>query len=770
MKAVLKVISLLLFFSALITSCAPVTAVPVPTIAPTQSLAPTNTSLPEPSATATLSPAEKLFTIPTMQGVLVNTPTAIATPIDKISSAKLQNLSEQDTLRLVYEMNKYSYQNYPSFRDWWTDGHFVDSQEPVALAIQEYLYHFPQNPNADRLRWQLAFIDSITSGSVKGNDFGDKWLIGELQKGLDQGNILPDQLEALLVKSPFKIDYFQTVENLFGDGATAWLYVISPQVWKEEAKYSKSPDFFDRGGLFVAIHQINKGKFKIEFLANAWDFLNGSSSLFKISDSNKNGIPEIALNLWRQSGTMCAGNFKIFEWRNNSFVDLTRGEVKINDCFDGYEYSLVEGKPSIIFHQFSRKVPAVYTWNGNYYEFKGYQYSNLVERWSAVESFFEEADAIEAILSSENTGGLSSSQIDFLRFRLGIVYALNSNVLDEKRVLQDLVNNPSDKSRTIYSNLAKNFLRYYSGDQSLMLTCKKSREILDRLWDRNRDNEEIFGIPYDIAFGPGLLQCLDQDVFEVLIRKLPITVEDVPRELRKNGMNLYYAEKQDVNLDGSSDEWLMIFDDGIFVVAPSRSSYKTAELEYFWGSDDVMKYSKVEVNISRWAGIREPVMTVFADHELAVLSIGENYTATDLSFDYDVENIVFSSEDSPPGYQVFYIKPKLDNYYGVPWSGYRWDSDRQQFRDDLIEYELFVEHDPIKAIELAKTILPILMDWRGLDSVSYWLPRYFYLCGLSYELSGDAQKAAEIYWQLWHDFPESHYALLARYKLELINP
>ncbi|HEX6033231.1 MAG TPA: hypothetical protein VFY83_02310 [Anaerolineales bacterium] len=62
------------------------------------------------------------------------------------------------------------------------------------------------------------------------------------------------------------------------------------------------------------------------------------------------------------------------------------------------------------------------------------------------------------------------------------------------------------------------------------------------------------------------------------------------------------------------------------------------------------------------------------------------------------------------------------------------------------------------------------MDWKDLDAVGYWLPRYFYLCGLAYELYGDTQMAAETYWQIWHDFPDSHYARLAKFKLEPVSP
>jgi len=768
-----KIVLFILLCSILLLSCGPATAVPTSTVVATNTLLPTITNLPEPSATATLSQVEKIFTIPTRQAGLVDTPTPIATPSVDSSSVKLKDLSEHDALNFIDTMNKYSYQNFPSFDDWWTDGQFIASQEPVALAIQEYLYRFPESYSANRLRWQLAFIDSISLGGVNGNAYDAQWILDELQKNLNQGTVSPNELENVLDQFWLDVAYYQPVENLFGDGKTAWFYVISPQVWEHEETHPKSSDYFGHGGLFFVVQEINVGEFRVHLLERAWNFSSGSSSLFEISDRNENGIPEIALNLWLHSGTMCAGSFKIFEWKDNAFVDLTKGEMQIGDCGDRYEYSQVGGKLSIIFHKTFARAPAIYTWNGNYYEFSGYQYSNLVEKWSSAQSPSEEAEAIEEILALKDKEGLNLSHIDFLRYRLGMAYALNSDALRAKRVLQDLADNPLDKSRTVYSKFAKDFLRYYFGDQSLALACKKSREIFDKTIDSlsQQDEEELFGISFDFTFGVGMLRCFDRDVFEILINKMPGEIENVAGELRKDGIDLFYAEKQDVNLDGLSEEWVIIFDDGIFVVVPDGSRYKAVELEYFWYGEDVTRYLKVDVNISHWAGIQESVMTVSTDENLEILGIGTDYTSTELGYGFDVKDVLFSSQSTPPGYQVFYIKPKLDkDYYGVPWDGYRWDSKRQTFRDDLFEYTLFVERDPNKARDLADVVLPILMDWKNLDSVRYWLPRYFYLCGLSYELSDNMGEAAQVYWQLWHDFPESSYALLAKYKLEPVKP
>ncbi len=770
-------IPLLILFTFTVASCSPRASTPTTAtnalLEPTHIVAPTGTNIPVPSSTPTLSQVEEIFTIPTMGSVLGSTPTPIATPSLEDSSLKLKELSEKESLALIYAMNEYSYQNYPPFSGWWTEGEFVSSQMPVALAIQEYLYHFPESPSADRLRWQLAFIDSITFEGVMGNEYNDKWMVGELQKGLNRGDVPPDELQSIIDKYWFDVNYFQPVENLFGDGKTAWFYVISPKVWKQEGDYEKSTDFFQRGGLFIVVRKINDGDFQLHLLENAWSFSNGASSLFEISDRNKNGVPEIALNLWLHSGSMCGGNFKIFEWRDSIFVDLTRGEIQIGDCVDNYEYSDVEGKPSIIFRKFFRQIPAVYTWNGSYYEFSGYEHSTLIEKWLSARSYSEESETIEEILSSENTEGLSPSHIDFLRYRLGIVYALDSQVSQVKRVLQDLAENPLDKTRTVYSEFARNFLRSYSGDESLYLACEESREIFDAISKSlpTKNDEELFGIPFDFTFGPGILRCFDQDVFEVLINKIHIGVENLPGELRKNGMDLYYAEKQDINLDGVSEEWLIIFNDSVFVVVPSGSHFKAVVINYFESGENVKEDSKAELNIERWNGIQDPVMTISANQELSILSIGEDYSSTWLNAEYDVEDVLFSSQDTPAQYQAFYIKPRSDSdYYDVPWKGYRWDSDHQVFRDDLVEYMLFIEHNPDKTVEIAKIIIPLLIDWKDLDSAMIWLPRYFYLCGLSYELSGDAQKATEVYSQLWHDFPSSHYALLAKYKLEPVTP
>lgn len=768
----------LVFMVSLVASCGPaptgvLTATsPIPLSATKNSALPTST--PNVTVTATPLGVDGIFVIPTKNSYPEATPTAIETPASASASLQLRTLSEGDWLNFISLLQERSYQYFPPYGDWWSEGQFIASQEPVALAIQEYLYHYSSEAETDRLHWQLAFIDSLMYEGLKGNEYYDEWIVKQLQNLLNRGVIEPDNLESILDQYWFDVDYFQSVSNLFGDETRSWFYVIKSQVWQEEEDYQKSPDYFDRGGLFVVVHELDQGVFQVYILENAWGFSHGASSLFEISDHNQNGRSEIALSIGYHSGTMCSGNLEIFEWRDSSFVDLTRGDIQIGDCVDNYEYSLINNVPSIILNRFFQPVSAIYTWNGTYYEFSEYQYTNLLEKWSSAGSFSDEAEAIKEILASENLSGLSPAQVDFLRYRLGILYALISRVAEAKQILQALVDKPLDETRTIYSELAVDFLGNYSGDKTLYGSCQRSRESYDqKIRSSSQGEEGLLGITFDFSsgFGPGLLRCFSGDVFEILIGKMPVSIENVAEELRKHGVDLYYTQQQDVNLDGLSDEWVFIIDEGLFVVFPDGQFYRAVRLDYFWLNEDVSKYSLPDLHIENWNEIQNPVLTMSADREVLILNIGENYEPIWLDTEYDVDNIIFVPQDTPAQFQVFHTKPNLeDDYFDPPWEGNRWDASRGKFRDDLLEYTLFVERNPDVAVELAKTIVPRLLEGKDRYSSAWWYPRYYYLCGLSFELSGDVQKAVEIYWQLWRDYPNTPYALMARFKLELVSP
>jgi len=778
LKAISKVISIFLFFSVLITSCVPVTAVPTATLPPTKTLLPTNMSLPEPSATATQSQVGQTFTIPTMSSGFVNTPTPIAAPELSKSSLKLRTLSEENALNLIYEMNDYSYKNSPPFSDWGPEVDFVSSQEPIALAIQEYLYHYPESPNADWMHWQLAFINSIAYSSLAGNEYGNHWMLNEFQKRLNNGEGGPDQLETILDHYWLNVAYFQAVKNLFGDGKISWFYVVTPQVQKEEENNPKSADYLPHGGLFFVVREIQPHKFQVFFLNSSWNFAFGESSLYQISDHNQNGRPEIGLYIGYHSGTTCSGNLLIYEWKDDHFVELTKNQISIRDCGENFEYSTVAGSPSITYSGFFPGRTEIYSWNGAFYQFSEYRGATPLDIWSlslmnSRLSYSQKEGLLENILNSGDAPRIGSAYPDYLRYELGTIYALDSKYGDAVRELQGLIDSPFDKTREIFPKMAKKFLSLYKDNLSVYAACHESNSIYDEAQKLYKNSgfdekvyENVFGFPFD-PYSIGISRCDEKTAFALLINSIPVMIKNLSAELKNNKADIDYSLQIDANLDGKADEWFFAFDTyDFFLVYPDGSHFSAKELD---GYVEYKNISSLKVNIETWNGLKNPVMTIQSDEELAVLEIDKNYESKNLLQEFGVTDFRILSMDPVVQFQIKYRKPNNAYFPDHPWDGYHWDDDRHIFKNDLLEYQLFVLRDPKRAVQIAQQIYPILKDWKNSEG-AWHLPYMYYLCGLSYELSSDEEKAAQIYWQLWHDFPDSHYALLARYKLELVNP
>ncbi len=155
---------------------------------------------------------------------------------------------------------------------------------------------------------------------------------------------------------------------------------------------------------------------------------------------------------------------------------------------------------------------------------------------------------------------------------------------------------------------------------------------------------------------------------------------------------------------------------------------------------------------------------------LDVFTVNKDFEMNNVLQEWKLKSFDLPDSQSSPAIQLVYDTPAPDDYYpSVPWEGYRWDAESQTFKDDLLEYKLFVENDPKTAVEIAQAALPI-WDRQAKKFASWDADHHYYLAGLAYQMAGDDQKAAQIYWQLWHDYPESPYALIARAKLEPDKP
>jgi hypothetical protein len=766
-------------------SCVPMTAVPTATstatklIIPTTTTAPTSTSMPVPTATATLSQVEQIFTIPTRSSDFVDMPTPIATPEIESSSMKLRDFSEADYLNLIHEMNEYTYKNFPPFDGWWEEGNFIVSQETVALVIQEYLYRFPESANSDRLRWQLAFINSIMYDGLAGNQYGDEWMLRELGRRLNQEETSPDQLGVILDKYWFDVSYVQPMPNLFNDDTTGWLYQVVPQLWARNGVLQN--ESIAEGSMFFVVREHNKNDYELFLLNSAWNLSSGTSYVFDIIDHNGNEIPEVALYIGGHGGTTCIGNLLIYEWGRDQFAELTNNQLLLRDCAESFEYTELENRPAITFHGWFPGRTEQYVWNGEFYEFSNYLGATSLEIWrnslgKPHFSYEKEAELLKEILTSGEAVDFSPTYADYLRYRLGIVYALESKQDEAVKELEDLITSPLDPARTVFTDMARKFLEIYEGDATVYEACFQSRLVYDKALDLSQDfddakYEETFGIPFD-PFSLGFFMCDEEDAFELMAKSIPATVVDIPSELRKNGVRIDYSQRIDANLDGNVDEWFVMFDTyNQFLVFPNGSQYQAKILDTGIG-DKGVNYSATKVSVKSWDHLPHTIMIVQSGSEFVLLEVDENYESSALIYDFGVKNFVEADHNSLPEVQLFFSKPSPDDYFpDHPFDGYRWSTSDEEFMNDLLEYYLFMLRDPQKAAELAEQLLPLLEEWKKIPDTELWrMPYDYYLAGLSYELSGDQEKAAQIYWQLWHDFPDSHYARLAEFKLEPASP
>lgn len=777
----------ILICSQLLVSCGGVTPVPMATTTAVATNTFIATSSSEPSLTATYSPAEKIFTLPTQEFRLIDTPTPIATPNFDNSSVNLKEMSESDLLNLIDWMNQYSYQNFPSLGDWRTDGQFIGSQQLVALAIQEYLYRFPNSSEAKRLKWQLTFINSIHYSGLPGNQYGDDWMLKELQDRLDHGETSPDHLENILGRYWFDVVYSRPVENLFRDDKVGWIYQVAPRVWMQQDPVEISHEVSRSiGSLFFAVRDVGDEKFKIQLLRSAWNFLGGESSVFSIDDHNQNGTPEIALYIGAHGGLMCGGNLLIYEWQIDSFDELTNSHISRGNCGEDIEYSTVDGAPAIVHSEIFPKLTENYVWDGKAYKFLRYSDMTPFEIWQyslgSSSSYADEAEILKEMLTSGEATKYGTAYIDFLRYRLGVAYAFQSQRDKAFSEFQYLVSNPLDKTRNIFPNMAKKFMDVYIGDESIYDACHQSYKVYDKALAPSRDvngyvddkkRQELLGIIFDdLPVYYIVFPCDERKAFELMVNSMPTTLKDLNTELRRNGVDINYSRKLDVNLDETVEEWVVVFDTtNLFLIYPNGSYYQAKELS---ASIEISNTSAstFQIAIDRWSNFPNPVMIIQSNQDFTLLDVGDNFEIKRLFYEFHVVNYVISNQDTIPQLQLFYAKPQQNAYYpDHPWDGYRWDPIQHAFRDDLLEYNLFVLHDPEKSLEMVDSVFPLLKEWRNIPEASTWsLPYTYYISGLSYELSGNGQKAAQVYWQLWHDYPESPYALMARYKLEPVKP
>jgi hypothetical protein len=764
----------------LIVSCGPVKLVPsatpiatstaMATVLSTVTANPTTTPIP----TLTQTP---VFPLPTEHIPTWETPTPIATSDEKSADFHLKKMDENQLAQLISQMNQYSIENFPSMGDWGSEGQFVDSQQAVKMAIQEYLYRFPDSADANQYRWQLAFISAIDWQSEK--DSVDSLIISSIQRELDSGDVTPETLETFLDRYWFDLGFLQRIDNLFGDGKIAWFYEVIPQYWLD-AEQNASPDDKDASwggkGLFFVVRENPTGRFNVIILNSAWN--KNENSIYEVSDRNQNGIPEISLYVGAHSGTMCDGKLLVYEWNGQEFVELTRGSIKITDCSVGFSYFTDKGQSAIRVQGYYYAPDAIFIWNGEYYQFDHYLDDDLFNVW---QSYYgdnkSEAAILTKILGSEESTKMNAGFANYLRFRLSVVYALDGRQDEATKEFMQLASSPISSSNDIFPKLATRFLKFYE-QSNLYRACVETNKMYQDVLTANKDStgslrdgffKELFGISVDHVSDP---TCDGDDAFPLLISSLSSSIKNLPAELKQRGASLAYVCKLDVNLDGQ-DEWLVVTNPNLssFIVWADSGKYQARGVGLF-DSYYVVDWAALKISVEKWEALPNPVMILTLSGEQIIVEIDKTfetkYILDEFYYGGKFNSTEITTTNSMPLVQYTYSLPTSEIWYPqLPWSRFHWNARTQTFDEVSIENLLFTEKNPETVVNLLDDVLQLMIAWeKSPYTDKSELPHFYYSAALAYELAGDENKAVELYYYVWSKFPDSHYALMAHYRLE----
>jgi hypothetical protein len=717
MKVTSKALLFILLGSILLSACGAVTPVPevmpppLVTLATTQQ--PTQTtpiSLPTVTPTATIPP----IPIPTLLPITVAP--------DSRSYRLVQWTPEmaEGLIRLM--------ENYPDTLSYiergYHDSSYIEAFHYATWAGYEALLRYPDHPRAENWKWWLgndiAWSYQFTYGGQAGDYYAN--LIGA---GLKSGEVTIDSLRD-------------------------WIFTKDPTSQTELIRLD-APEGFTHSyvlqfnSLYLWILE-NPDEFQVYPLVDNFYYY---PNKFEIQDLTGDNAKEFIVSFFRDtnfvSGVSEAFVFDLSRvpYQKLSFISTLYGSSSLQDSkrWIGYDWSILpsagDGSVFQLREEYLLSCPIYrledYRWNGNWFALEKVHFQFEVTNSDSLQycgqlllgnSFlFAEPEEVLSLFESllpywpilDSYLESPDDAKDELRFRLGVLHALASDKDKAIDYFNGIVQSPSVYSSS-WIDPSKEFLSIYTAPDQIYRACISTSACNPK-----------FAIEQ-------LVTGMDsKDYLSVVGR------------LKALGVNVLDTSLYDFDHDKSPEIW--------FTVRIPR----TGDIE-FWiisqSSNGVI--AQFVTNVST----KSPNLSV------SQLDPGTSM----IQIDKKQLHVFYPSQD---GGLDFYEAGQAENT--LPDILVR--RIFEQYRRDL--------YDGKNPKEVQESLLALqkhpdfICDPKLTEdnSFKYWdfpYPNYcaafLYTMGLTYELSGDAQKATEIYWQLWHDFPESPYALMAQYKLEPVSP
>lgn len=783
-----------------------VTAVPLhtplftPTYRPSATPRPSHTPRPTATATPRATPTPTRFVI-----------AAPSTPAGPPSTYQLKQWTEEDAVTAVAEAQEFLWNFY-------TSEFSGDRFEYSVLVNRETLLRFPDSLHWTEIAWELIQIEFHP---LVPNRVSNTLLPPLLEHALNVESVSPRQLDNYLQQRGFYLYPLQPADNVLPNQESGTLLLMVSAGWGGP---------FETGVLLLLTGD-QAGAYQITMI-QAIGGSHPDYELLPVEDRNGNGIAEVGLvTLEYSSGipSPCGTHLTLLEWHTDEgftnlvpdvqeFVtsshksqckDLWHFEInpdeEIPRLIERRQYITGDGCPKLV-HRIT------YVWDGQEYAWQKAEIEPLPAESSAIcaiqwaDEANETNDQAVSILEDALTDWPTAmdelwgpASADYFRLKLGIWYDWRGESLLARQMIQSVRDRPAAPEYTLAAELARDYLARRQSSYALYAACAAANQTygtaLDEIpfVDSGRDLTVMletwgFAAPKWWAYGPPPI-CNVHTAFQADAQMLlPESRQQAVMDWL-NGMGIPWTavSAADVNQDGLND-WLILTD--LSPVAhlwqlwtlvqnetgytplyttnlytderPSGITYRSSPLPSELGTINIVAGSNALTAFTLvphgdgWR-VRE---LLYYGGETAVTDI--RLTQTDTTF-----SLYITTNNNQHQYDWSTTRATLTYAASHPPT--------QAEQIDHLEQLIFQQSGYQEAITQIQTLLTQGIvepqTWNTPDpETAHIEPHLRYLLGLCYELLGDTENAISAYWQVWHDFPDTPYALIARRKLPLIAP
>lgn len=720
------------------------------------------------------------------------TPTPIFTPSPGVDAYRLAEWSEERALGLVKLAEEYSFANNVPMPVGEKRFNYQLDQSAVKLAAQEALYRYPESFHRENLEWRIALADTIMDSPDS-----DAWILEAIEDALNEEGFTPGTLDQKLNPYGFRVGHWQATPNLFGDGQPADVLWITR---------------LDNGstGLYTGLHQNDQGKYSLSKIYASWDFNFGYDEPVRIEDHTGDGLPEVILTAGYHNGSFCGYELAIFQWQNDRFADLSQGQFTFEVCSAFTEESWIyvnsTGQPgeSIEIKRAADLLGQVI--RHERFDLNGKQYK-LTESWLEVperldpdtaswvmyamneEDYQSVIDKIEEFLTNQHQVEVmklerGKSFPDYLRFQLGLAYAFQSKKEEARSVFEEIIQAPLNPANLTIANAAQAYLEDYAGDADLYSACQSALQVMETslggqtLWAVPRSFEQL-----EQAWGykpadseDSLALCSLSTAFHRIVTQINSgQFSQAPEILQNAGILLHPAAEVDLDRDGQT-EWVLEIDTtgsdapvDIWILLNTKEGVSALPLVP-WNR------KKFDLPLQAAASSHLTVDTVLSPegHTIGFIQAGDRLYAFHLNSDERTITRVLWETGNVDSYTTDSQNNSLELEVTVTTDNCQNCKDVYVWTDGLFNWSLPDEPNKAERIEAENSLLTL---WKPQEAIpllqevidNHRSPRVMYLLGLAHELMSNDQKAVQVYWEIWHNYPESVYARLAQAKLELIK-